>query len=279
MKKVISVLALVLGLFLFLRPVAAETANLPITIQLDKKTQPGQVQLQVWMVDSTSSADTLYQLGDEELSQRYGKPSVTRTNDDKAQIVLIDLPEGRYYLRQAETITSVGKHLVPFFIEVPQHAGQTINAKYLLEPQSKRGGYRFRKVSSQGGRLAGALFQVFQVNDSGQEEAIQRLGQDYVVMSDAEGSFEVSNLSFGRYLLREIKAPTGYQQLKEAIPFEVTDYSNQESPKTIVNIPKKQPKIVIPYTGNAVVIGVIAMGFTMFLVGYYLVNSREKDEA
>ncbi|MGT2756204.1 MSCRAMM family protein [Streptococcus ovuberis] len=277
MKKMISVLTLVLGIFLFLRPVAAETANLPITIQLDKQTQAGQVHLLVWKVDSTNSADTLYQLSNEELSQRYGKPFVTPTNDEKAQIVLTDLPDGHYYVRQAET--NAGKHLVPFFIDVPKHAGQTINAKHQVEPQSKLGGYRFRKVSSQGGRLAGALFQVFQVNDSGQEEAIQRSGQDYVVMSDAEGNVEVSNLPFGRYLLREIKAPTGYQQLKEAIPFEITDYSNQESPKTIVNRPKKQPKIVVPYTGNAVVIGVIVAGFTTFLVGYYLVSSREKDEA
>lgn len=51
--------------------------------------------------------------------------------------------------------------------------------------------------------------------------------------------------------------------VKKTIPFEVTDYSEKQAPVKVVNQPKIPPRIEIPYTGNAIMILVVLLGFAI----------------
>lgn len=279
MKKIIKPLVLFLSMIFFFASTVVQAEDSAVRIQLQSGLAVGEVGLQLWTVSETDrDLAELYQLSDAELTKRYGDPVLSPTNDKQAQIVLTNLVKGRYYVRQ---VTGEGElRLVPFFLDWPEHLGQTLYAKIQEEPPTKTGDYPFRKVSSQGGGLAGAIFQVFQLTEQGKESPLLVEGQPYQLTSDAKGYFTVTNLPFGSYLLREVQAPKGYQLLKEGISFEVTDYSQKNSPKKIVNTPNKPPRISVPYTGNAIVITIISLGFVIFLIGYYLTkkSSDPKEE-
>lgn len=97
--------------------------------------------------------------------------------------------------------------------------------------------------------LAGAQFVLYRFNNDIKEYAVadsnnkltgwtQSLEEATVFTSPASGRFTISGLDSGRYFLSEVKAPDGYNKLKEDVEIALNGQINEEAPfdsKTIVN--------------------------------------------
>ena len=185
------------------------------------------------------------------------------------------------------------------------------------DTNKRDGGYRFVKVddSKEQNRLAGASFALYRVDKNGKEVPVSYNNKRVTVKSGSNGEFEVKNLPFGKYVLREVAAPTGYILDEKPIPFEVTSTSINEAAITIVNkknpdktivppvvrppsttyrpptvpprpntprtyyVPKDRPGIPrgpIVKTGDIRIVIVLALGLVMIIAGNHLVRKDDK---
>lgn len=105
--------------------------------------------------------------------------------------------------------------------------GKTIMAKRLsvsCDNKSVMGNLRIRKVDQENGELlSGAEFEIRKgIPPQNYEEAesnqYEKVG---IITIDTDGTGEYNNLPYGKYFLREIQAPEGYQISKELIPFAI----------------------------------------------------------
>ena len=77
-------------------------------------------------------------------------------------------------------------------------------------------------------------------------------------ISDADGRFEVTGLAYGDYMLREIKAPNGFQKLTDDVDFEIDkDSYNNATALPIANSSKGG---TLPSTGGMGIIAFIVIG-------------------
>ncbi|CDW57683.1 Cna B domain containing protein [Trichuris trichiura] len=77
-------------------------------------------------------------------------------------------------------------------------------------------------------------------------------------ISDAAGRFEVTGLAYGDYMLREIKAPNGFQKLTDDVDFEIDkDSYNNATALPIANSSKGG---TLPSTGGMGIIAFIVIG-------------------
>lgn len=129
--------------------------------------------------------------------------------------------------------------------------------------ETPKGGYKFVKTdnTSKAKRLGGAVFQVQKIVN-GKYETIQRNGKNYQVISDEKGEFSVSDLEYGDYALREIKAPVGYNPESAPIKFTIKAGSdslpaifieNKEVPPGTPPPPEKPPVPPTPEKPNTVI--------------------------
>lgn len=271
-------LALISYLIVFATPVNAvsNTGQVTIKTELAKETKT----YKVWQVDEEETLEKLFALENEEIDKKYQDSFqvVQGVESDAAatysQITLTLEKNKKYYVRE---ITADAKNVLnPLLIKLKDDEDTlVIEAKYTVP--NKTGSYNFVKISSQGGNLAGAKFQVEKkVGDT--YEFVKKDGQPYIVESSQDGSFKVENLNYGIYYLREIEAPSGYKLLEELVEFEITDYSHTATAKQVINEPNTPPLIEIPYTGNAVLIGVLVSSFALFMIGWFLIRSSKNEE-
>lgn len=105
--------------------------------------------------------------------------------------------------------------------------GKTITAKRLsvnCDNKSVMGNLRIRKMDQENGELlSGAEFEIRKgvppqsYEDAGSDQ-YEKVG---IITIGMDGTGEYNNIPYGKYFLREIKAPEGYQISKELIPFAV----------------------------------------------------------
>lgn len=111
--------------------------------------------------------------------------------------------------------------------------------------------------------LEGAVFAVYRLDKNEQKEYLTEVNGVYTwvpeqtpvvsipdlkrLTSGHDGKFEIYGLVDGTYYLQEIAAPTGYELIKEPIPFDVKWCANMD-PVVIVNVRAKLP--VLPDTGG-----------------------------
>lgn len=260
--KLSSFLILLVSSLLVATPSQATELFATVTVKTEVVSQPQTYHY--WEVGK-ETVDALFPLSDDEVTEQYGHPKAVTQAKGSSEVSLSLAVGKRYYVRQVIQ-EGAEKMIVPFVIE-PTEKELTVIAKY-TEPK-KTGDHHFIKVSSKGGNLEGAVFQVEKVTEKGQSEPVQTPAGIYQVTSGKDGRFKVTNVPYGRYLLRELKAPKGYLLLKEPVAFEVTATSGQESQALkVVNKPVTPPKIEIPYTGNLVMIVVIVIGFISFMIGW-----------
>ncbi|WP_236686657.1 MSCRAMM family protein [Streptococcus phocae] len=256
-------------------PIFAATKDSAVTIRIEPKTTD--TRLLLWALPKGGEKPdmaALFAQSDAQLTTAYHHPLEAVINKGTSEVLLTNLADGvSYYVREAEGVTK-DEVLVPFVVTVTAGRDQIVQAKKTT-PQ-KRGSYQFVKVSSQGGTLQGATFEIWQ-NLKSKATPVLKAGKPYLVTSDKKGLFEVGDLPFGSYYLKEIKAPKGYLLSQKPVAFEVTNYSAKAKPTKVINTPKTPPPgIEVPYTGNAVMIVVALIGFAMFMLGAYLVKRDKK---
>lgn len=201
------------------------------------------------------------------------------TTSGKGTIFIEALPDGEYYFQESEApkgyqadtkkkyefsyakgkMTTQDKkpYLTIGNTKIPVK-GETPKPK-----ETPKGGYKFVKTdnTSKAKRLGGAVFQVQKIVN-GKYETIQRNGKNYQVISDEKGEFSVSDLEYGDYALREIKAPAGYNPESAPIKFTIKAGSdslpaifieNKEVPPGTPPPPEKPPVPPTPEKPNTVI--------------------------
>ncbi|HEP7293249.1 TPA: cell wall anchor protein [Streptococcus pyogenes] len=257
-------------LYFLTSPIFALQKTSSVTIHFENSDKD--TQLALWQLpegQTLPELETLFEKTDAELTRQYPQVSTVTVPKGETKLVLSNLPVGAiYYVREAEERLGV-RSLAPFILKVDTDDDQAVYTK--KAKAQKRGSYPFVKVSAQGGSLEGATFEVWKQTQK-QLQPVIKGSSRYLLTSSKDGSFMARDLPFGSYVLKEITAPKGYLLSKKTIPFEVTDYSEKQAPVKVVNQPKIPPRIEIPYTGNAIMILVVLLGFALFTLGVYLVR-------
>ncbi|MEW4355206.1 SpaA isopeptide-forming pilin-related protein [Streptococcus pneumoniae] len=190
--------------------------------------------------------------------------------DEAGEITVQGLVAGTYYFKEIKGLPGYTLPKTTYPVTVEKKAIATIEVE---NERTDKGGARFRKVNPDQVGLPGAVFEVLDANK-------QFLFQ---VKSDENGYFEVTNLPYGTYYLREKEAPVlngvHYVRLDQDIAFTITAESYTDG--TIMNIVNKPVppvpptpnippfptivKTILPHTGEIVsgltIVGLIGVAF------------------
>ena len=142
-------------------------------------------------------------------SVRFGLLSEVSLDEDMTAKFDVQIPFGRYYVKEISTdehyVLGGEKYLVNFeymgqdIQNVDIDCGQFVN---LL----KRGRIEGHKTDDKSEPLENALFGLFRTDCTEFTESNAIM----TAISDEKGYFEFGNIPYGEYVVREIKAPTGY---------------------------------------------------------------------
>ena len=187
--------------------------------------------------------------------------------DENGEIKVTGLPDGDYFFKENEPLKDYdsaenrGKENARPFSRKVNKQTLTNKPKDVVPPdgnRKKKGGYKFIKIddSKEQNRLANAVFtlyiedangeyKVYTVNEKGQYDPHDKNAKRLTLKSASNGEFEVQNLPFGKYMLRETAAPNGYILDVNPIKFEITKDSYEKDAIMIVN-KKDTKKTVVP---------------------------------
>ena len=167
------------------------------------------------------------------------------------QIVVSGLPDGEYFFRENQPqkdynlAENRGKESNRLDRE---NSSDTMENRPVTPPSvspptpnSPYGSYNFVKVddSKEQKRLAGATFALYKVSEDGKQTPYEVNGKRYTVKSGDNGEFKVENLPYGKYVLRETVAPTGY--ILDVNPIEFTISKDSANAEAIMIVNKRNP--------------------------------------
>ena len=151
-----------------------------------------------------------------------GLLSEVSLDEDMAAKFDVQIPFGRYYVKEISTdehyVLNGEKYLVNFeymgqdIQNVDIDCGQFVN---LL----KRGRIEGHKTDDKSEPLENALFGLFRTDCTEFTESNAIM----TAISDEKGYFEFGNIPYGEYVVREIKAPTGYILSDESYPVSISE--------------------------------------------------------
>lgn len=155
-------------------------------------------------------ADEELTAADGEKIPKDGLISELYLNENQTATFAEKIPFGNYYVKEIATdehyILNGEKHLVTFEYAGQDVATVTIDCGTFVN-DIKRGTIRGHKLSALNGKeLEGAVFGLYTTDQTviSAETAIM------VAESDKNGYFEFTEVPYGKYIIHEIEAPTGY---------------------------------------------------------------------
>ncbi len=137
---------------------------------------------------------------------------------------ICDLPHGMFYVKEVQTangyILDDAKYLVQFVYTDQNDAvvNLMIHDGTAIENTLMRGNVAGRKVDEAGGNLAGAVMGLFRDGERVFTEETALLTDT----SDEQGAFGFEDVAYGKYIVRELKAPTGYARNTKEYVVDVT---------------------------------------------------------
>ena len=182
--------------------------------------------------------------------------------DEKGEMISKDLPIGNYTLVEIEAPKGYEllKDKIAVKIEKDTVVEIKIENKKLPDPT---GQFEIEKVDDKDSelKLKGAVFQV--LDKEGKE--LSRL------ITDEKGKVISNQLTIGKYMIKEIKAPNGYMLLRDPIEIEITETVKTQK----ITVKNAKNNWVIPSTGGRgttifYVIGIMLM----FGVLYFCKKNR-----
>lgn len=187
-------------------------------------------------------------------------------SDENGEILLFELPLGKYFLR--EISAPAGYTPIDHEIEIDLVERIQVQEVTVENPRAVNGSYGFLKIDDKTkSPLAGAIFKVTQRIGDKDVDVIKN-GVLYLVTSGADGLFRVLDLPYGEYTLWEVSAPNGYTVLRNGISFTINANSSVGKALVIPNKPK--PPIEIPYTGDLTLFMLCVAGAGLFAAGKYI---------
>ena len=151
-----------------------------------------------------------------------GMISEVSLDEDMAAKFDVQIPFGRYYVKEISTdehyVLNGEKYLVNF-----EYMGQDIQTVDIdcgeFENVIKRGRIEGHKTDDKSEPLENALFGLFRTDCTEFTESNAIM----TAISDEKGYFEFGNIPYGEYVVREIKAPTGYILSDESYPVSISE--------------------------------------------------------
>ncbi|MES5955176.1 SpaA isopeptide-forming pilin-related protein [Bacillus fungorum] len=182
--------------------------------------------------------------------------------DEKGEAISKDLPIGNYKLVEVEAPKGYEllKDKIAVKIEKDVIVEIKIGNKKLPDPT---GQFEIEKVDDKdiNLKLKGAVFQV--LDKEGKE--VTRL------TTDEKGKVISNQLVFGKYTIKEIKAPNGYMLLRDPIEIEITEAVKTQK----ITVKNAKNNWVIPNTGGSGTTSFYVIGFMlMFWVLYFRKKNR-----
>lgn len=174
----------------------------------------------------------------------------------------VNLPKGEYTIKEVATLD---EYTLGEFEEDFQITGKETPEELTFKVQNSKlkGSLLITKLDAKTETtLSGAVFEVKDKNG----EVIEKL------ISDKNGQAYLTDLGYGEYSIKEIKAPEGYKINKKEVEFKI-DRDNLEEEVTISN---KRQIITIPQSGSKGSIGMSVMGTIILLLGLGLLVGRKR---
>lgn len=194
------------------------------------------------------------------------------------------LLDGSYYVRsyfKDKQDESFNKLEYSFLLDLPSSESKIYPKKDIPDYPDKdhekpsKGSKKFIKVDSTDNdiRLEGAEFNLYKTD-----------GNLFIktLRSGKDGSFEVNNLDYGKYYLREVKAPKGYILSGDKIEFSINQNDQDEVVETRIienkpGTPDNDKKIDVPKTGDITIILMILMGFVLIVFGLKFIFEKDAN--
>ncbi|MFO3667616.1 collagen binding domain-containing protein [Anaerococcus kampingiae] len=297
------------------KKVVVENKRYPTVKKIDDKTGEAlnDAEFKLFKKDGTPVKLKLNEKGQYAYDEKGDKDVLITT--EKGTIFVVDLPKGHYYFQEVKAPDKYKADLdkkYEFYYEKGKITTKD-NQPYLTVPNAKihsdvvvtKGGYKFVKTDNtdKAKRLGGAVFQVQKIVN-GEYVTVQRDGKNYQVTSNDKGEFSVSDLEYGDYALREVKAPTGFNPESQPIKFTIKAGSDSQAAIFIKNYPNvtittekpttkitRQNTVTTDYTptgvtkiirgpivktGDIRILIMAVIGLILLITGVKLVRSAEK---
>ena len=216
------------------------------------------------------------------------------------EIVVQDVPEGTYYFKETKPAPGYPEEGNKGKVSKDLKPGEAETVKNHKTPT---GGFNFVKIDStkKENRLAGAKFILMKKEGTTYKKYLKD-DKEVRLTSPSNGEFSVSGLEYGKYALKEIKAPKNYTIDKELTPFKVDAASSSLPATNIVNKPftpitttSRQNTITTKYTpsdltrviknprtivktGDVRIIIMAVAGIILLILGIRLVNSDKRTQ-
>ena len=151
-----------------------------------------------------------------------GRIAEVSLDTDMTATIAEKIPFGRYYVQEISTdehyILGGEKYLVTF-----EYQGQEMTTVNIdcgtFENEIKRGSVEGEKINKNGDPLENALFGLFRTGTEDFSEAAAIMTD----ISDENGHFGFAEIPCGKYVVREIEAPTGYILSDELYPVTIAE--------------------------------------------------------
>jgi len=155
---------------------------------------------------------TLYRLSD----TGYKNPIATAISDGSGKVEFKNVEYGEYAIK--ETKAPEGYNLSSEILKAAiTEGGKVVKANPYSIPNTKiRGNIEFTKLGEGKNPLQGAEFKLYKEADTSYENAVAE------AISDGSGRVEFKNVEYGKYVIKETKAPKGYVLSGEVLAANIT---------------------------------------------------------
>lgn len=185
----------------------------------------------------------------------------TRVTDENGQVVLNNLPLGRYTFQEIDGPEDVVLNTEVFSVDVPltQNDGNTLNYDVNVYPKNEiiRGAVELTKTGEDGQALSGAVFELFKASETGEDVS------SGTYTTSAAGLIQIDGLAYGDYYFVETEAPEGHAIDNTPVEFSIVEpgtiSADGETTGVVVDtervnyeMPEIDKKIVDPETGDLI---------------------------
>lgn len=146
-----------------------------------------------------------------ELKKTDGSLTYSLTTDDKGVATLNKIPLGKYQLKEIQAPNGYVLLDKPIDVTI---TNTTYKVTKTIKNDKKKGNLIIKKIDSSDGKIL----------ENAKFEISKKTGERIkTIISDKQGIAKLDNLDLGKYVLKEIEAPSGYLISSEPVEFEITE--------------------------------------------------------